>query len=190
MISQLYYTLKSRVQRYWPAIARWQYRLRGVSFLDGRQTESFLDSHRISWHLADTFTLPETVDLCQPTKRYFPAEQAANQPVSVWVYEASAGAAKQYLYGSIQIGRKLLCLDINTDDFHRNLYPPIKRTAFFTPTLIAPWSHYLDGAMWGGYYDFVFLVAAKLCRNQRDPTRIRVQSGIGVLPIVWHRLRA
>ena len=164
MIAQLFCTLRSRVRRYWPAFARWQYRLRGIAFLDSRQTESFLDSHRISRHLADTFTLPETVDLGQPIKQYFPAEQAVNQPVSVWLYEASAGAAKQYPYGSIQIGRKLLCLDMNTDDLYRNLFPPAKRTTLFTPTLIAPWSHYLDGAMWGGYYDFVFLVAAKLCR--------------------------
>ncbi len=164
MITQLFRTLKSLVQRYWPAFARWQYRLRGVAFLDVRQTESFLNSHLISRHLADTFTLPETVDLGQPTKRYFPAEKAVNQAISVWDYEASAGAAKQYPYGSIQIGRKLLCLDMNTDDFHRNLFPPIKRTTWFTPTLIAPWSHYLDGSMWGGYYDFIFLVAAKLCR--------------------------
>ncbi|WP_373331210.1 glycosyltransferase family 61 protein [Salmonirosea aquatica] len=138
--------------------------MRGVAFLDAIQTESFLDGHRISSHPADTFTLPETVDLGQPTKRYYPAEQTANQTVSVWLHEASAGVAKQYPYGSIQIGRKLLCLDVNTDDFHRNLFPPIKRTALFAPTLMAPWSHYLDGAIWGGYYDFVFLVAAKLCR--------------------------
>ena len=114
--------------------------------------------------MADTFTLPETADLGQPTKRYFSAEQAANLTVSVWLYETSAGAAKQYPYGSIQIGGKLLCLDINTDDFYHNLSLPTRRTTLHAPTLIAPWSHYLDGAMWGGYYDFVFLVAAKLCR--------------------------
>ncbi len=164
MITQLFRTLKIRVRRYWPAIARLRYRLSGIAFLNSSQTDSFLDSYRISGHSADTFTLPEIVDLGQPTKRYFPAEQATNQPVSVWLYEASAGAAKQYPYGSIQIGRKVLCLDINTDDFHRNLSPPIQRTTQFSPTLIAPWSHYLDGVMWGGYYDFVFLVAAKLCR--------------------------
>jgi len=164
MITRLFRILKSRVRRYWPALARWQYRLRGVAFLDSHQTESFLNGHRISRHLADSFTLPETVDLGQPTKRYFPAEKAINLPVSVWLYEASDGGAKQYPYGSIQIGKKLVCLDVNTDDFHRNLFPPIKRTTWFTPTLIAPWSHYLDGFMWGGYYDFVFLVAAKLCR--------------------------
>ena len=138
--------------------------MRGGAFLDGPQTESFLDRYQISRHLADAFALPETVDLAQPTKRYFPAKQAVNQTISVWLYEDSAGAIKQYPYGSIEIGGKLLCLDANTDDFHRNFFPPIKRTAFFAPTLMAPWSHYLDGYMWGGYYDFVFLVAAKLCR--------------------------
>ena len=164
MTTQLLRTLKRGFQHYWLAFARWQYRLRGGAFLDSIQTESFLDSHRISRYLADSFTLPETLDLGQPTKRYFPAEQAVNQPVSAWLYQTSVGAAKQYPYGSIQIGSQLLCLDVNTDDFHRNLFPPIKRTTLFAPTLIAPWSHYLDGFVWGGYYDFVFLVAAKLCR--------------------------
>jgi hypothetical protein len=132
--------------------------------MDDRQTESFLDNHQVSRHPADTITLPETMDLGQTDKRHFHAEQAVNQPIFVWVYETSAGAVKQHPYGSIQIGRKLLCLDMNTDDFHRNISHSIKRKTWFTPTLIAPWSHYLDGLVWGGYYDFVFLVAAKLCR--------------------------
>jgi hypothetical protein len=164
MTTQLFRTLKGRIRRYWLALTRWQYQLRGVAFLDASQTESFLASHLINRHLSDTFTLPATMDLAQPTKRYFPAEQAVNQAVSVWLYEDSIGAAKQYPYGSIQIGRKLLCLDMNTDDFYRNLFPPTKGKTVFSPTVMAPWSHYLDGIVWGGYYDFVFLVAAKLCR--------------------------
>jgi hypothetical protein len=163
MITHQFRTLTGRIRRYWPTVVRWQYRLRGVTFLDSHQTESFLQKHRIGWHSADSFALPETVDLDQPTKRYFPEEKAVNQPVSVWLYPSN-GEAKQYPYGSLQIGRRLLCTDMNTDDFYHNFRPPLKRTTWFTPTLIAPWSHYLDGAMWGGYYDFVFLVAAKLCR--------------------------
>ena len=164
MIAQLYRTLESRVQRYWPAFVRRQYQLRGVTFLDGRQTSSFLDGHQLCSHPADSFTLPETLDLGQPAKKIFPAEQDATQSVSVWLYDSPAGSMKQYPYGSVQIGGQLLCLDVNTYDFHRNFFSTIKRTTLFTPTLIAPWSHYLDGSMWGGYYDFVFLVAAKLCR--------------------------
>ena len=152
-------------------------------FLDSRQTESLLDSHRISRHLADTFNLPEMVDLGQPTKRYFPAETSETQTVSVWISEASAGAAKQYPYGSIQIGNKLLCLDVNTGDFHRNLFLPIKRTTRFAPTLIAPWSHYLDGSMWGGYYDFVFLVAAKLCRIKEALPEAEFQAAFVSYPL-------
>ncbi len=152
-------------------------------FLDSRQTESFLDGHRISWHPADPFTLPETVDLGQPSKQYFPAEQAVNQPVSVWLHEVSAGVAKQYPYGSIQLGKKLLCLDVNTDDFHHNLFPSVKRTDLFAPTLIAPWSHYLDGAMWGGYYDFVFLVAAKLCRIKEVLSEAEFRAAIVAYPL-------
>ena len=151
--------------------------------MDGRQTESFLDNHRISRHLADTFNLPEMVDLGQPTKRYFPAETSETQTVSVWISEASAGAAKQYPYGSIQIGNKLLCLDVNTGDFHRNLFLPIKRTTRFAPTLIAPWSHYLDGSMWGGYYDFVFLVAAKLCRIKEALPEAEFQAAFVSYPL-------
>ena len=156
--------MKRRVKRSWSAFARLQYRLRGGEFLAEGQTELFLSNLQISRHSADTIVMPETVDLNQPSKLYFNAEQAVNKPAFVWIYETSAGAAKQYPYGSIQIGKKLLCLDINTEDFHRNLLSSNKRKALFAPILIAPWSHYLDGKVWGGYYDFVFLVAAKICR--------------------------
>jgi capsular polysaccharide biosynthesis protein len=39
-----------------------------------------------------------------------------------------------------------------------------KRTTQVVDTIIAPWSHHLDGIQFGGYYDYLVLVAGKLCR--------------------------
>lgn len=115
-------------------------------------------------HPANVVRLPEVVDLALPEKVYYTPKPAVTLPVSVWRYDAHDFKCKQLPYGSILIQQQALCLDINTDDFYRNFLPPATRNTRHTTTLIAPWSHYLDGAMWGGYYDFVLLVAGKLCR--------------------------
>lgn len=140
------------------------YRLAGIRLLDNERTTSFLAPYRLVTYPASTVRLPEVVDLAIPEKVYFTAKPAVTQPVSVWHYNVQDLSRKQLPYGSIVTRQQVLCLDVNTDDFYRNLLAHVKRTTRHTQTLIVPWSHYLDGAMWGGYYDFVLLVAGKLCR--------------------------
>jgi capsular polysaccharide biosynthesis protein len=59
----------------------------------------------------------------------------------------------------------------------KNFLTSEKRTVLDHKTIIAPWSHYLDGIAFGGYYDFVILVAAKLCRiKEALPKQIYTES--------------
>jgi capsular polysaccharide biosynthesis protein len=57
---------------------------------------------------------------------------------------------------------------LNTDywshDFLNGVLTQKKRDLRNVQTLIAPFSHYFDGNVFVGYYDYMFLVAAKLCR--------------------------
>lgn len=140
------------------------YRLAGIRLLYKEETISYLAPYRLVKHLSNTLKLTEVVDLAVPEKVYYAPKQAVTQPVSVWRYDAQDTGRKQFPYGSIVTQQQVLCLDVNTDDFNQNLLSYAKRTTRHTHVLIAPWSHYLDGSVWGGYYDFVFLVVGKLCR--------------------------
>ncbi len=143
---------------------KWAYKKAGVRFLTKEQTVSFLEPYQLITHPVTTLPLPKIADLAQPAKICFEPVTAKTEPVSVWHYDVSEQRAKLLPYGGIIIQRKLLCTDTNTDDFFRNVIFPPKRSTRSTSVLIAPWSHYLDGFMWGGYYDYVLLVAGKLCR--------------------------
>ena len=145
-------------------IPRRLYRLTGIQLLTGEQTNAFLSPYRLNTHPANQMMLPQVVDWVDPGKLYYPATVAQSEPVSVWQYKASGAQTRQYPFGSILAVGKILCLDVNTDDFFRNVLHRKKRQPVSTTTLIAPWSHYLDGVVWGGYFDFVMLVAGKLCR--------------------------
>jgi len=140
------------------------YQIAGIQFLTKEQTVSFLEPYRLITHPATTLPLAEIVDLAEPAKVYFEPVAAETEPVAIWQYKATERLTKLLPYGGILTQQKLLCTDANTDDFFRNVVHRTKRTTRQTQTLIAPWSHYLDGFMWGGYYDFVLLVAGKLCR--------------------------
>ncbi|WP_461138030.1 glycosyltransferase family 61 protein [Spirosoma pomorum] len=140
------------------------YRLLGIQFLTNDQTENFLAPYELVAHPVDAVFLPEVADAGQPDKLYFPATLAEPEAVAVWQYRVPDKQAYQLPYGSIVAQRKILCLDVNDVDFFRNTLHRRQRTVRHTTTLIAPWSHYHDGFMWGGYYDFVLLVLGKLCR--------------------------
>ncbi|QKZ15587.1 glycosyltransferase family 61 protein [Spirosoma sp. KUDC1026] len=140
------------------------YRLRGIQFLNKKQTDEFLASSALVTYPPDAVFLPEVTDAGQSEKIYFPATLAEPEPVSVWHYNVTDRHTYQLPYGGIVAQQQVLCLDVNDVDFFRNVLNRQKRTSRHTPTLIAPWSHYQDGFMWGGYYDFVLLVLGKLCR--------------------------
>ncbi len=140
------------------------YKVMGVKFLDKIKTVIFLRIYRVSNHPQKALLLPEVVNPQDIRNPVFPATQALIEPVFVWRYTVNEAKAKQLPYGGIMTADKILCLDANTDDFYRNTLHRQKRETIHTKILIAPWSHYLDGFMWGGYYDFVILVAGKLCR--------------------------
>ena len=140
------------------------YRLAGYQFLDKAQTEAFLRPYCLVTHPANQLRMEEIVDLINPSKVYFSQTQTETEPVSVWRYEVPKAGARLLPYGSVLTQRKVLCTDVNTNDFYRNTLHFRQRRPLTVQTVITPWSHYLDGAEWGGYYDFVFLVAAKLGR--------------------------
>lgn len=145
-------------------VPQWLYLLAGIRFLNKAQTVDYLQSRQLIVHPTTSILLPEVVDLEDTEKQYFPQTQAIAEPARVWSYSAGIGKQTLLPYGGIIAGKKVLCIDTDLYDFHRNLRHLQKRTAVQTKTLIAPWSHYQDGFLWGGYYDYLLLIVGKLCR--------------------------
>lgn len=143
---------------------QWLYLLVGIRFLNKAQTVDFLQSCQLIVHPPNSLLLPEVIDLENPTKQYFPQTPAIAESAHVWSYHAGNANATLLPYGGVLVNNKVLCTDTDHYDFYRNLRRRQKRTPLQTKTLIAPWSHYLDGFTWGGYYDYLVLLVGKLCR--------------------------
>lgn len=143
---------------------QWLYRLVGVQFLNKAQTVDYLQSCQLIVHPSTSIPLPEAVDLVDVKKQYFPQTQAIAEPARVWSYTVGKANGKLLPYGSIIVDKKVLCSDTDQYDFHRNLRHRQKRASIHIETLIVPWSHYPDGFLWGGYYDYLLLLVGKLCR--------------------------
>ncbi|WP_428660824.1 glycosyltransferase family 61 protein [Runella sp.] len=133
-------------------------------FLSKSQTEAYLQSGQLVLYPANLVLLHEAVDLLDSEKQYFSQNLANNEPVRVWSYLPGKAGTKQLPYGGVVINNKVLCNDTDHHDFYRNVRHRRKRTELHAKILIAPWSHFQDGFIWGGYYDYLILLVGKLCR--------------------------
>ena len=140
------------------------HRVLRIHLLTKEQTEAWLENYQIRASPATHRLLSGIQNQADPAKLIFSPEQADTHPGYVWRYPAGSKKTVQLPYGSILTDTQALCLDFDTYHVAKNFLTPGKRTLLEYKTLIAPWSHYLDGIAFGGYYDFVILVAAKLCR--------------------------
>lgn len=145
-------------------LARWGKWL-GFDILSREETIDFLESYRISTSPGNQTILPAVHDFVDPGKVLFTESVVNTEPGHVWRFEKGTQQARLLRYGTLFVDGKVLCTDWRAG---RRLLNDIinlkKRTKHQIDALIAPWSHYSDGIRFGGYYDYVILIAAKLCR--------------------------
>ncbi len=138
-------------------------RLIGIRLLSRDETRQFLQPYVRSKREKQDFRLESVPNgLQRPT--LFGVKEAETQESYVWDYAGDEGLIRQLRYGGVRAGNRLLCTDFSHSGFYKGLFLSEKRQALSADLLIAPWSQDLDGIAFGGYYDFVVLVAAKLCR--------------------------
>ncbi|WP_080239151.1 glycosyltransferase family 61 protein [Spirosoma rigui] len=137
----------------------------GVEVLNREQSVDFLASYLVSAQPGDQITLPAVYDFTDTSKRIFTATEAVSEPVYVWHYKADPKKASLLHCGALFAEGKILCMDWHENrQLFRDFVRLKKRAIRDVDTVIAPWSHYLDGIQFGGYYDYLVLVAGKLCR--------------------------
>lgn len=99
------------------------------------------------------------------TIKIFPEKEAKTDPVYVWDYEAAGGKnISLSRYGTVILDGKALCTDWSQRSLYQEIWKSDDRTINNLPRFIALFSQFQDGIFYGGYYDFVFLVAIKLAR--------------------------
>ena len=131
----------------------------GIDLLSKQQTETYLHPSQISSNPAARITLPRVTDISDPAKQIFEQSEVTTGHTHVWQFDNSRQEAVQLRSGGLKIGRKIPDTDFGTNALFQDLLTVKKRPSRTANTLIAPWSHY-----WGRYYDYLFFVAAKLCR--------------------------
>ena len=156
--------MKSRVKALISRLIEWVLRVRGIRILTKEQTEVFLKPYRIANHPSDHIRLTNVPNAINPSQLIFHQSDAITEPAQVWDYSQTNQKIQLFPYGSALVNRNLLCTNFGNHHLLENLLSWRSRKPYSTKTVITPWSHYLDGIAYGGYYDFVVLVAAQLCR--------------------------
>lgn len=136
----------------------------GIIVLTKQETEEFLAPFLLTVAPGVPIVLPGVENLGDPTSLIFSPTEAATHPTYVWLYIPGYRKTVQLPYGAVWTGTRVLCTDFDSAHLVKNFLLAPKRAVVEHEVVIALWSHFLDGIAFGGYYDFVILVAAKLCR--------------------------
>ena len=139
-------------------------RMRGYILLKRRETMAFMSQYSVKSLPGSPVMLSQTANAGDPKTAIFQDKQIFTEPVYVWEYTKSNSKGKLSRYGSVIIGGRVLCTDWTIDSFYKDVWKPDTRASKEVPTFIALFSQHQDGIMYGGYFDYVFHIAAKLCR--------------------------
>lgn len=131
----------------------------GIDLLSKAQTEAYLSPFQLTSSPAVRLKLPTVMNAADSAKLVFDQTEVTTGHTHVWRLDNSRQDATLLRSGGLKIGNKVLNTDFGTNALFKDLLNVKKRPAHTATTLIAPWSHY-----WGRYYDYLFFVAAKLCR--------------------------
>ncbi len=144
--------------------ARLFLKLRGIELLDYQQTFLYLQPFQLSMSPGEVVLLPGIENNAESTNKIFTRQAISTDPSYVWQYQNSSRKASHLRNGALCIDSKIVCPDYSQIGYYKGLKDWKKRPTRFTKTLIAPWSHYIDNLSFGGYYDYVVHIAAKLSR--------------------------
>ena len=139
------------------------FRIRGYKLLNWEKTKAFLHQYRTNTYIGNTILLPEVRNAANPQQVAFQEKEARAETMYVWNYKHHH---KGHLskYGNLIIQGNVLCTDGSIQSFFKDIWKPDRRMKKQVPAFVALFSQEQDGILYGGYYDFMFFIVAKLCR--------------------------
>lgn len=139
-------------------------KLRGFRLLNPEQTNAFMAPYQVKAIDGNKTSLPRIINSADNQSTAFPQKDVVADRVFVWYYEDDRKTGRLSKYGSVIIKKHVLTTDYNYNSFYIGFKEGDKRPEKTAPAVMALFSQFQDGVMYGGYYDYVFLVAAKLSR--------------------------
>jgi capsular polysaccharide biosynthesis protein len=139
-------------------------KLRGFDLLNVEQTTTFMAPYEVKAIPGQSAWLPQIVNCVDENVNIFPKKESITDKVYVWEYQGTGKNVQLSKYGAAIVDRKVLCTDWNYSSFYKDIWKKDERVVKTPPAVIALFSQFQDGIFYGGYYDFVFLVATKICR--------------------------
>lgn len=136
-------------------------KLLGISMPDMEETNKLLTPFKIRTVAETKVSMPSVRDT-NTGREIFREKPLIAQELYVWDYNEKGSAISRH--GSVVINGNVLCTDWNNKSFKKGLLTLKKRKLKKVPVAIAPFAHAQHPEEFGGYYDFVFFVAAKLSR--------------------------
>ncbi|MFD1468004.1 glycosyltransferase family 61 protein [Hymenobacter caeli] len=159
-------------------------RLAGFHLLTKAQTVAYLKPHERVHRPAELFELPDVYDAVDPGQCIFQRKDAATRPCRAWYHTRDGKPPAALLRnGSVWLDGNVLCTDYFTDHVLKDSLKIKKRTVVEARALVAPFSHYLDPVFIWGYYDFMFLIAAKLCRMAQAVPELAFSDAVVAYPL-------
>lgn len=131
----------------------------GLNLLSTAQSETLLTDYQLYRNPAQALVLNRVTDVLDSDKVLFEAKEITTAPAFVWQYPVERRRASLLRNGSVRLGADVLNPDFGNSALMKDMLKFGQRQPVQANTLIAPWSHY-----WGGYFDYLIFVAAKLCR--------------------------
>jgi hypothetical protein len=153
-----------RIKRLYHSLRSFVLKVLGFRLLDPGATTMYMSPYQIKSVNSNKMELPEVINCFDGHTVTFPKKDAVTDEVFVWDYKDEHNNAAISKFGSVIIKKHVLSTDWTYDSFYRDVWKPDHRQVKKTPAAIALFSQFQDGVMYGGYYDFVFLCAAKLSR--------------------------
>ncbi len=159
-------------------------KLTGHTLLNKPQTIAYLSNYRLATLPASRCILPEVRDVADPSKIIHREERVRTAPSHVWQYTSADKPTVVLPCGLLKTGHTVLNTDYWNYDALPNIFRPKKRSQYQAYTLLAPLGHYFDGDKFVGYYDFIFLIAAKLCRLKEYMPDSAFREAVVAYPLV------
>lgn len=125
---------------------------------------AFLKQYSARDLLGTSLQLPQIANAGHPQTIIFQEREIFTEAGYVWRYQNDNPVGKLSRYGSVIIEGKVLCTDESIQSFFKDIWKPDYRTNYQVPAFAALFSQHQDGILYGGYYDYVFCIAAKICR--------------------------
>ncbi|MBN8826889.1 MAG: glycosyltransferase family 61 protein [Spirosoma sp.] len=157
----------------------------GFDVLNRADTENFLQPFQVYTVPANPLSLPAIVDFGKPEQNVFKETEASVVESKIWKLTNTERRATQLSNGSILIDTKILETDYRgSQRLVHSILSRSKRLPVSANTLIAPWSHYMDGIQFRGYYDFVLGIASKICRLKQGLSPLQFQETVVAYPLL------